>query len=171
MTTEETIPVVQRQDPKSAAKAILEAAFARDEEGEEIKAVIAAESIWCYSCGSEKPKAAKHMGFFFVRDPRDRQVFGPGDWYAVYHDAGEAFDCELDDIVCQQCFAETGERRPLRVAFAPSPDRKAGMHFRIQETWMARFAHEVKRSDMAAWLAKKKAKAGPAKEMSHARAK
>lgn len=154
MSTEAKIPVVEQQDPKSAAAKLLEAAFARDEESAEVKAIVAAESIWCYSCDRHR----QHFGIFFTKDPRGRQTFGPGDWYSAYHDNREAFDFEIGDIVCQQCFADTGERVPLRVGLAPSPDRKSGLHFRIQESWMQRFAFEVRRVDMEAWLEKKKAK-------------
>lgn len=153
-----TIPVVQREDPKSIAARTLEAAFARDETTQEEKAIVAAESIWAYSCGRELPGKPKHMGIFFVKDPRGQLVFGPGDWYAVYHDPSQAFDFEHADIVCQQCFAETGERVPLRVSQAPPPSRGAGAHFRIQEGWMQRFAFEIKRKDMEEWLKKKTTK-------------
>lgn len=164
MSTPSSIPVVPKQDPKSAAKLALEAAFLRDEDAAEQIAAKAADSVWAYSCDRVPPKARKHFGIFFVKDPRNQLVFGPGDWYAVYHDNREAFDFELHDIVCQQCYAERGERVPLRVSEAPPPSRKAGVHFRISESWMQRFGHEVKRAELDEWLAKKKrpsaAKAG-----------
>lgn len=167
MSPETSIPVVKKEDPKSVAAAVLEAAFARDEYTEEVVAAIAADSIWCYSCGREKPKTPKHMGIFFVKDPRGQQVFGPGDWYAVYHDNAKKDDVEqLDDILCQQCFAETGERVHLRLTHAQGPSRHSGVHFRIDESWMQRFAHEVKRKDMEAWLEKKKAKTNAARTAS-----
>jgi hypothetical protein len=163
--TPATLPAVAKQNPKFVAAATLEAAFARDETTEEVKAAVAAESIWCYSCDRKR----NHFGIFFVGDPREKNAFGPGDWYSVYHDNREVFDFEHDEIVCQQCYAETGERVFLRLGKEPSPDRKAGAFFRIKQSWMERFAFEVKRKDMEAWLAAKKKKTEAQKELASAR--
>ena len=162
-SSEQKIPTVKAQDPKSTASALLEAAFARDEQTEAQRQATDDGLIHYLGCD----RNVKHFGIFFAGDPRGKDRFGGGDWYSVYHSNEEPFWGAIDDIVCQQCYAETGLRVHLRVATASAPDKRSGIFFRIPESWLARFAGKVSRDEVQQWL---KSRMKP-KEPAHAPSK
>lgn len=143
------IPVVETQKPTTTAKMILEGILARDTIVQEDVKAEADKLVWAYSCERKKG----HVGIIFTANPNGRTEFGPGDWFAIYHDPEKPHDFGLDDLICQECFMRTGERVLLRVGPAPTPVRGGGVHFRIAETWMSRFAHSIPRADLEKWSA------------------
>lgn len=152
MNEEKKVPTIQRSSPKSAAAEIMEAAIARDEAKSDLAKEEAAKYVWAYACDRKRD----HVGLIFTVNPNDQDIFGPGDWYARYHDNNEPFDFELADVICQQCFVTTGEKTPLRVSSAPSPSRGAGTHFRISLSWRERFVHRIERAKLLEWMKLKK---------------
>lgn len=150
MSTEATIPTVAPiLDPTEAAGVALEAILRRDAVQAVAQAQLQSDDLWVYGCNAHP----NHAGIIFAVDPQSVGEFHGGLWTAIYRPAGVVpFWGAAQDVICQQCFVETGEKVPLRIAQTIGRPQEMGLVFHILPEWRRRFAHKLSRSALAKFL-------------------
>jgi hypothetical protein len=142
-------PVVPILDPTEAAGAVLEAVLRRDAVQAVAQSQIASDEMWVYGCNAHP----SHAGIIFAVDPGSVGDFHGGLWTAIYRPKGVVpFWGLAQEVICQQCFVETGEKVPLRIAESVGQPKELGLVFHILPEWRRRFAHKLSRSALAKFL-------------------
>ncbi len=136
--TESIIP--QAVSTKTFAKQLAVKQAERLKNAASAKGAIPSGACWALGCNSNY----KHIGLLFADkvSPKSETLNG-GMCFSSLHELGQPYT-ERAELVCSQCFEESGVRMPLRVAKAPRGRGKddVGFVFTIPERFH-RYLHTI----------------------------
>lgn len=147
--------------PKSSEEAPIEltaqkialAVQAKRTKRKAVQEAIEAGVVYGFACNRSIGLNPPHAGIILLANPVGKAYFHGGEWISAYHPKpGPIHDYSLNAIVCQECWLEDGERKPLKLEYAKGKPSE-GVCFRISPKIARRHVWALQKSEVEAILA------------------